>query len=306
MAETNGNGSNGRNTRAAPRRRRRDRLRKARARRRVLVLLVIAVVVGGAAAVAAASFTGVAAFRESCDLTSLQPVAIGENSFVYAADGSFLGAIPAENNRQPLRLDEMTPWLGRATVAIEDRRFYEHDGLDYEGIVRAAVENYKAQDVVQGGSTITQQLVRNLYRPVGTEQTLQRKIREACLALKLDAAWTKPRILQTYMNQVYYGNRAYGVEAAAQTYFSKHASELTLAEAALIAGLPQAPSFYDPFTRQFEAGARRNQVLTALLDGGYISQAQYAKAASSKVVLRPGSLYRRFESRSSSATSVTS
>ncbi len=291
MANGDGNGNGGTNGRSAPRRRRRERIRRTRNRRRAIVLVLVAAVVGGAAAVAAASFTGVAAFRESCDLASLQPVAIGENSFVYAADGSFLGAIPAENNRQPLRLAQMTPWLGKATVAIEDRRFYEHQGLDYEGIVRAAVENYKAQDVVQGGSTITQQLVRNLYRPVGTEQTLQRKVREACLALKLDAAWTKARILQTYLNQVYYGNRAYGVEAAAQTYFSKPAKELTLSEAALIAGLPQAPSYYDPFTRQAEAGFRRNQVLAALRTGGYITQAQYAKAASSKVVLRPGSLY---------------
>jgi len=285
----NGNGNG--NGRSALRRRRRERQRRARNRRRVVVLAVVALLVGGAAAVAAASFTGVEAFRQSCDLTSLEPVAIGENTFVYAADGSFLGAIPAENNRQPLRLRKMGPWLPQATVAIEDRRFYEHGGLDYEGIVRAAVENYKAQDVVQGGSTITQQLVRNLYRPVGTEQTYQRKLREACLALKLDAAWTKDRILQTYMNQVYYGNRAYGVEAAAQTYFSKHANDLTLSEAALIAGLPQAPSYYDPFTRQREAGARRNQVLAAMLTNGVITQTQYAKAAASRVVLKPGSLY---------------
>ena len=254
-------------------------------------MLCVALVLGGAAAVAAAAFTSVAAFRESCDITSLAQVEIGQNSFVYAADGSFLGAIPAENNSQPVSLRKMSPWLGKATVAIEDRRFYEHGGVDYEGIVRAAVENYKAQDVVQGGSTISQQLVRNLYRPVGTEQTIERKVKEACLALKLDGAWSKNRILESYMNQVYYGNRAYGVEAASQTYFSKRAVDLTLAEAALIAGLPQAPSFYDPFTRQREAVRRRNDVLRAMLAGGFVSEPQYRKAVASKVVLRPGTLY---------------
>jgi penicillin-binding protein 1A len=185
----------------------------------------------------------------------------------------------------------MSPWLAKATVAIEDRRFYQHDGIDYGAIVRAAFENWRAQDVVQGGSTITQQLVRNLYQPVGTEITLSRKVREACLALKLDAAWSKERILEAYLNQVYYGNRAYGVEAAAQTYFSKSAAELTLPEAALLAGLPQAPSFYDPFTRDQAAGLRRNEVLAAMREAGTITQAQYEWASASPVRLKPGSLY---------------
>ncbi len=222
--------------------------------------------------------TATSALQGSCDLVSLEPVVFGENSFVYAADGSPLGAIPAENNRQPLELAEMSPWLAKATVAIEDRRFYEHSGVDFEGIVRAALENYKARGVVQGGSTITQQLVRNLYRPVGTERTLTRKVREACLALKLDSAWSKDEILQEYMNQIYYGNRAYGVEAAAQTYFSRSATDLTLPEAALIAGLPQAPSFFDPFTRPGEAEGRRNEVLKAMLELGSITEPEYAAA----------------------------
>jgi penicillin-binding protein 1A len=296
----NGNGRNGRNgngewqhRRPSSRigRRRRERRRRQRTGRR---LGFAAIIVGGVAAVAATAtlaFTGLAAFRDSCSLTALQEVRIGENTFVYAADGSFLGTIPAETNRQPVKLSETSPWLPKATVAIEDRRFYEHGGLDYEGIVRAAFENYRARDVVQGGSTITQQLVRNLYRPVGTERTLERKLKEACLALKLDEAWTKDQILETYMNQIYYGNRAYGVEAAAQTYFSKPSSELTLGEAALIAGLPQAPSFYDPFTRQVEAIRRRNEVLRAMRDAGNLTAAQYSDAIVSKIVLHPGRLY---------------
>src|SRR5206468_9390341 len=157
-----------------------------------------------------------------------------------ASDGSLLGAIPAERNREPVRLAHVSPWVAKATVAIEDRRFYEHGGLDPEGILRAVVADVRARRIVQGGSTITQQLVRNLY--IGKEKTLRRKLIEACLAVKLSRAWSKGRILQAYVNQVYYGNHAYGIEAAAQTYFSKHARGLGLAQAALLAGLPQAPS----------------------------------------------------------------
>ena len=276
--------------------RRRRRRRGRGGGKKVVVAAVVVLLLGAAAAaVGTAALTTWTTFKDSCDLASLQPVAIGQNSFVYAADGSFLGAIPADNNRQPVTLEESSPWLAQATVAIEDRRFYEHGGVDYEGILRAAFENYRARDVVQGGSTITQQLVRNLYRPVGTEQTLERKLREACLALKLDAAWSKDEILETYMNQVYFGNRAYGVEAAAQTYFSKPAKELTLVEAAMIAGLPQAPSFFDPFTRQREAAARRNDVLAAMRDSAMITQADYEAAAAAPIELDPGQLYTKIK-----------
>ena len=120
----------------------------------------------------------------SCSLASLKPVSIGENSFVYAADGSLLGSIPAEQNRQPVALDQMSPLLAQATVAIEDKRFYSHSGVDYEGIVRAAVKNFQEGEIVQGGSTLTQQLVRNLY--IGRDVSWERKTKEACLALKLE------------------------------------------------------------------------------------------------------------------------
>ena len=180
--------------------------------------------------------------------------------------------------------------MPKATVAIEDRRFYEHGGIDAEGIARAVWKNVSAGQVVEGGSTITQQLVRNLY--IGRERTVERKLKEACLAIKLDNAWAKERILATYMNQVYYGNLAYGIEAAAQTYFSKHASELNLPEAALLAGLPQAPSGYDPFRQEGVATVRRNQVLRAMLDEGDIDQAQYDWAKSRGLGLKAGKLYK--------------
>lgn len=234
---------------------------------------------------------GVYAFGSSCDLGALQEVRIGENSFVYAADGSLLGAIPAERNRQVVPLSRVSPWMARATVAIEDRRFYEHGGIDPQGIARALWADVKARSVVQGGSTITQQLVRNLY--ISNERTLQRKLKEACLALKLNDAWSKQRILATYLNQVYYGNLAYGIEAAAQTYFSRPARALNLRQAALLAGLTQAPSAYDPFSDPARALERRNEVLSAMRDQGMISGAQLDWAIrSSDLALRPGRLYR--------------
>jgi penicillin-binding protein 1A len=307
----NGNGkflsANNRN-----RRRRRDRRRRDKAQsRRFVFATVAAVFLTVIGILVAAAFTGAAAFRASCSLASLKEASpIGQNTFVYAADGSLLGSIPAERNRQAVALEDMSRSVAEATVAIEDRRFFAHDGLDYEGIVRAAFENLESGEIVQGGSTITQQLVRNLY--IGNEVTWERKSKEACLALKLEEEglppptwdpmpngltaaqrkfWRKERILETYLNQVYFGNHAYGVEAAAQTYFSRKAEDLDLAQAALIAGLPQAPSVYDPFLRPDEAVARRNQVLLAMLEAGYIDRAAFDAAVAAPLRLKRGKLY---------------
>jgi penicillin-binding protein 1A len=298
MAPRNGNGRNGnghrRNGNGAlfPNHRRRRRQRRRRDRvvtRRFAILTTLAVLLGGTAAVVAAAFTSASGVLNNCDLSTLKPVSIGQNSFVYAADGSLLGAIPAERNRQPVTINRMSSWVTKATVDIEDRRFYEHGGLDYEGILRAAVKNLESGHVVQGGSTITQQLVRNLY--IGNERSLERKIKEACLARKLEKVHDKNWILATYLNQVYFGNHAYGVEAAAQTYFSKHASRLSLVQAALIAGLPQAPSVYDPFQRPNEAVRRRNEVLAAMLSAQDIDRVQYDKAVSAPLRLKRGEIY---------------
>ena len=292
----NGNGNGQRN--GAPlypahrrRRRRQRRKREKITSRRFAVLLALVVVLGTIAVFVAATVTGAAGILSNCSLTSLKPVAIGANSFVYAADGTVLGAIPAERNRQPVGLDAMSHWVTTATVDVEDRRFYEHGGIDWEGVVRAAVENVKSGHIVQGGSTITQQLVRNLY--IGKEVSLDRKIKEACLAQKVEDAHTKDWILASYLNQVYFGNHAYGVEAAAQTYFSRHAADLSLVQAALIAGLPQAPSIYDPFQRPAEAVARRNEVLGAMYSAGDITAEQYQKAVSAPLKLHAGHLYTR-------------
>jgi penicillin-binding protein 1A len=267
---------------------RRRRFERRRRRRRagtvgvaVVVALVLVVLLAGIGAGTALSV--------SCDLKSLRPIQIGQNSFVYAADGSLLGSIPAERNREPVTLRRMSRWLPKATIAIEDRRYYEHGGVDYVGIARALWRDVSAGKVVEGGSTISQQLVRNLY--TGRERTFERKVKEACLAIKLSQRWSKDKILADYLNSVYYGNHAYGVEAAAQTYFSRHASQLTLPQAALVAGLPQAPSVYDPFHNPTATITRRNEVLYAMLRNGDINRKQYRYARHYPLRLEPGRLY---------------
>jgi len=267
-------------------RRKRRKAQRRRTRRRLLIVaLILAPFV-----LAAATLGGEAAFSSSCDLSALRPVSVGQNSIVYAADGSELGVIPADRNRTPVAGAAISPWVREATVDIEDRRFYEHGGIDPIGILRAVVADVRAGKIVQGGSTITQELVRNLY--LTRQRTLTRKLTEACLAIKLGDKWSKDRILTAYLNQIYYGNHAYGIEAAAETYFSEPARMLTLDQAALLAGLPQAPSVYDPFVSPQDALARRDEVLHAMLVNDDISQEQYRQAVADRALrLRPGHRY---------------
>jgi penicillin-binding protein 1A len=272
---------------------RRRRKRRARSRKRRSRRTLIATLIGLPLVVLVAGTVGVTAvFGSSCDLNALTPVAVGENSFVYAADGSELGVIPAERNRTPVTRSQISPWVPKATVAIEDRRFYQHGGVDPVGIARALVADVRAGKFAQGGSTITQELVRNLY--LSRDRTLKRKLTEACLAIKLARQWPKDKILTTYMNQVFYGNHAFGIEAAAETYFSRSAKELNLEQAALIAGLPQAPSSYDPFRNPEAALARRSDVLHAMLVNGAITSSQFARAdATTSLELKPGKRFIR-------------
>ena len=244
-----------------------------------------------ACAAAAAVVVAPDVIASQCDLSALRPLTLGTNSFVTAADGSLLGTIPAQKNRQQLRLAQMSPWLQTATVAIEDRRFWEHGALDYTGIARAALADITSGRAEQGASTLTQQLARNLYLGNPSE-TISRKLTEACLALKLAQRLTKREILSEYLNVVYYGNQAYGVAAAAETYFSRRASQLDVVQAATIAGLPQAPSVYDPFNNPAAAKVRRNEVLAAMRSTGALSPAAYRWASRQPLRLTPGSLYK--------------
>jgi penicillin-binding protein 1A len=278
---------------AVARRRRRRRGRGRRGHGRLLgglsVLVVVLAGIAGTAIVGAAVAPTLIASR--CDLRSLKPISIGTNSFIAARDNSMLGTIPARKNRQELTLAQMSPWLPKATVAIEDRRFWQHGALDYAAIVRAAVRDIESGRTEQGASTLTQQLARNLYigRP---SQTIGRKLTEACLAMKLADRYTKRQILARYLNVVAYGNQAYGVAAAAQTYFSRRASQLTVAQAAMIAGLPQAPTLYDPLRDADAALHRRNEVLDAMLATHVLKPSAWRYARTRPLGLNPGTLYK--------------
>jgi penicillin-binding protein 1A len=270
---------------------RHGRLRRRNRKRRSIVLvgaLLLASIV--ALLLATVAFTGQQILLSQCDLSDLRPLALGENSFLYTDNMQLLGVVPSATNRQPLPLSRIAPSLPEATVAIEDARFWQHGALDYQGILRALYQDVSKGSIVQGGSTITQELVRNLY--IGNPQrTLSRKIKEACLAEKLFQRLTRKQILADYLNEVFYGRHAYGAQAAARTYFSKPASKLTLVQAALLAGLPQAPTVYDPLTNPRAALARRNDVLRAMRKNGYITASRLRQATRRKLELRPGHLY---------------
>src|SRR4051812_39031813 len=228
------------------------------------------------------------------DINDLKPIDKGASSEIFAADGSRLGYVQSDEIRQPIQWEDMPVALRQATVAIEDKRFYEHHGVDYEGIVRAGWKNLTSGKTVQGGSTITQQLVRALYIK-DPKRDFKRKIREAKMASELEKQHSKRWILNSYLNDVPYGTvggkTAIGVEAAAETYFGKHAKDLSLVQSALLAGLPQAPSQYNPFQNERAAFQRRNEVLQAMADNGYITQAEATEATTKKIRLRPSSLY---------------
>ena len=227
-------------------------------------------------------------------LDQLKPVKEGANSVVFAADGGRLGYIQSDTIRHPVSAKKIPQVLDHATVAIEDEHFYEHGGIDYGAIVRAGWEDLKAGAAVQGGSTITQQLVRNLYI-ADPEETIERKIREATWAEEYEQEYSKQQILTKYLNTASYGTTdgrtAVGVQAAAETYFSKPVSRLDLPEAALIAGLPQAPSEYNPFLNPKGAVERRNDVLQAMAKQGYITQSEYEDALQAGLGLDRGRKY---------------
>jgi penicillin-binding protein 1A len=234
-------------------------------------------------------------YNSAPSLASLTPIKEGTVSKVYAADGSLLGVIHSDKIRQPIASARIPQDLKDATVAIEDRRFYSHGGIDPSAIIRAGWEDLTAGGKpVEGGSTITQQLVRNLYI-ADPQDTLKRKIIEARLANDEQDQHSKDWVLTKYLNTAPYGTNegatAIGVEAAAQTYYSKHAHDLTLPEAAMIAGLPQAPSQYNPLLNPRAALARRNEVLRAMEQQGDITPDQLATAANQGLGLDPGSKY---------------
>jgi len=205
-------------------------------------------------------------FWYSCSLDGLEAQGASQASILVSSDGTRLGLLGTSGARQPIALRRIRPEMRKAIIDTEDRRFYSNSGIDYVGIMRALKSDVSAGGIAQGGSTIEQQLVRNLY--LTPQQSLSRKLTEACLAVQLDKQWSKDRILTAYLNDIYFGQQAYGIEAAAHAYFGVHAKDLTLEQAAMLAGLPQAPSSYDPLSRPDAAKARRAEVLRAMLQAG--------------------------------------
>jgi penicillin-binding protein 1A len=213
---------------------------------------------------------------------------------LLAADGSLIATF-GDLFGEPLRLKDMPAYLPQAVIATEDRRFYSHFGIDPVGLARAAFTNFRAGHVVQGGSTVTQQLAKNLF--LTPDRTFMRKLQECLLALWLEHKFTKDQILEIYLNRVYLGAGTYGVDAAAHRYFDKSARQLSLYEAAVIAGLLKAPTRFSPARDRERAAQRAEQVLANMVEAGYLTEAQAAAAGRQKTELalaartRPGTRY---------------
>ena len=274
----------------------RQRRARARSRRRTRVIsgIVIAVpllIAGGWRAVSLLGMRAVASVQKSIPSLEAQgSINLAQTTEIYASDGTLLAYLHDEQNRTVIKGDKIPDILRYAVVAIEDERFYEHNGVDIEGIFRAVATNLQSQDISQGFSTITMQLVGNLYLN-RREMTLGRKFNEVMLALQLERKYSKNEILDMYLNTVYFGSTAYGVEAASRTYFNKEPIELTIAEAALLAGLPQRPNGYSPRRHPDLAVARRNVVLAKMQELGYITMSEYQKALDEPLTLAPYSPY---------------
>ena len=205
-----------------------------------------------------------------------------EPMVVYDAKGTVIAELGSER-RYPISIDEMPIYIPRAVVAVEDGRFYEHSGIDPMGIMRAMVTNIKAGRMVEGGSTLTQQLVKVLY--LSPERKLKRKVKEVIIAYRLDRDLSKEKILELYLNQVNFGRGAYGIQAAAINYFGKKVDELTIAEAAMIAGIPKGPSIYAPHLNMKKSVQRRNHVLKRMHELNYITDEEYENARTETVKL---------------------
>ena len=259
----------------APNRRSRSWLRSFVTALQTIILLVMGASVG----VALGLFV---------NLSKMLPMVVDfeapEATIIYSSDGVVLGRVYVED-RTNVPLKDIPKNLREATVAIEDSRFYQHSGVDPRGIARAAWTNVRGHKLVQGGSTITQQLARNVY--LTPKKTLQRKAREAVLAVLIERSFTKDRILELYLSQVYYGSGAYGVQAASKVYFGKNVDQLNLSQSALLAGLPQKPSAYSPHEHKEVALNRRDVVLNRMTELGYITAAERDKAKRDRITIVP-------------------
>jgi penicillin-binding protein 2A len=220
-------------------------------------------------------------FQQTADLSysKLQSV---QSTVVYDKNDRKIDELYKTVPRQNVSSNEIPDYVKMAFVATEDRRFYKHFGIDLQGIGRALFKNIVTMSKAEGASTITQQLARNLY--LSSDKTIKRKVDEMFLSLGLERQFTKDQILELYLNQIYFGSGVYGIGAASQLYFNKPVSDLTVGEAALLAGLPKAPSTYSPSNSTEKATARRNVVLKLMHDQNVISDTQYQQALNERVI----------------------
>ena len=280
------------NLRRRGRRRRRARKKSSwlAVARNAFLLLFGASIVGVVVLFASFTQTYAAVAEDMPQLDDYSSTELAQTSVVYDANGNVVDELYGVQNRYVVPLDGIDPTLREAVIAIEDHRFYEHRGLDFEAIGRAAVENIRSLSIQEGGSTITQQLIKNTY--IAQKQRMipsfERKFAEASLAWQYEEEHSKEEILEQYLNTVYFGANAYGAEAAARTYFNKKAENLTLSESALLAGIIQLPGIYDPFLDPKTAKERRNVVLDRMLEYGYITREEHDEAVKSDLVLSRG------------------
>ena len=237
-----------------------------------------------ASSVIAGGLVGLAiSFRNLPDVRLLRTYAPTETSYIYDIKGKILANIHGEANREVVPLDKISPNLKRAVLAIEDDHFYYHHGINPSGIGRALRANLDKGGVVEGGSTITMQLIKNLF--LSQKREFSRKVAESVLAIRLEQIFPKNQILEMYLNQVYWGHNNYGVQTASQSYFGKPASDLNLAEGAMMAGLIQAPEEYSPFVSLTKAKQRQAQVLARMQELGWITPEEESAAKEQKIKL---------------------
>ncbi|HEX2111510.1 MAG TPA: PBP1A family penicillin-binding protein [Gaiellaceae bacterium] len=257
----------------------RRRAKKPRTRRvRKLRLLGLVTVLGLVCSVSFLYGLMTAIASEIPELDPRNQADLEEDGYIYASDGkTILAVLRGRESRVIVESREIAPVVKQAIVAVEDRRYWEHRGVDVRGVFRAVWADLREKEFVQGGSTITQQLLKNTY--LRDERTLSRKLKEAALAWQLERQWSKDRILTAYLNTVYFGNGAYGIQRAARVYFGKKARELTLPEAALLAGIPANPAAYDPVTNPRTARERRQTVLDMMLEQGLVTPSEHRAAS---------------------------
>ena len=239
--------------------------------RRLVILVLVSSILG----MSAIGITYLVLEPDLPDVETLRDIQLQVPLRVFSEDGKLLG-IFGEKRRIPVTIEEMPDLLEKAFLAGEDARFYEHPGIDYQGITRAAWSLLTTGEKTIGGSTITQQLARNFF--LTSEKTWTRKIKEAFLALKIEGRLDKDEILELYLNKIFLGYRAYGVGAAAEVYYGKSTNQLSLAQSAMIAALPKAPSRINPITSPERALERRNYVLNRMLELDYIDESQFNTA----------------------------